>query len=62
MGVQSLLSNIVLTRDQFGVNRKILVTIESLGKVVASGRFQILGEAEKYSGKVDFSNDNGEDE
>ena len=33
------------------------MTMESKGKILASGRFKILGEGEHYSGKVDFSDD-----
>jgi hypothetical protein len=51
----SLLSYIVLERKHFGVNKKIMMTIESKGRVVAAGSFQILGEAEKFTGKADFS-------
>ena len=51
----SLLSSIILDRKQFGVNKKIQMVIESQGRVVAAGSFQILGEAEKFTGKADFS-------
>jgi hypothetical protein len=33
------------------------MTIENKGKVLASGRFKILGEGEKFTGKVNFSED-----
>jgi hypothetical protein len=52
---RSLLSYIVLERKQFGVNKTIMMVIESKGRVVAAGKFQILGEAEKFTGKADFS-------
>lgn len=58
----TVLSYLTLNRDETAPNRKLMVTIEALGKVVAVGKFQILGEVEKHSGKVDFSNDTGEDE
>jgi hypothetical protein len=51
----SLLSYIILERKQFGVNKKLQLVIESQGRVVAAGAFQILGEAEKFTGKADFS-------
>jgi hypothetical protein len=54
-GQRTLISNMKLERKQFGVNKHILMTIESRGRVLASGRFKILGEAERFSGKVDFS-------
>jgi hypothetical protein len=54
---RSLLSSLTLQRKQFGVNKRILMTIEVRGRVVASGRFEIAGQAEKYTGKVDFTED-----
>jgi hypothetical protein len=56
-GQRSLISNMKLERKQFGVNKHILITVESRGRVLATGRFKIVGEAERYSGKVDFSED-----
>jgi hypothetical protein len=56
-GQKSFISSMVLERKQFGVNKQLMVTLESHGKVLAAGRFKILGEAEKLSGKVDFSDD-----
>jgi hypothetical protein len=53
----SLLSYLILERKVFGVNKKLMMVIESQGRVVASAQFQILGEAERYTGKVDFSED-----
>jgi hypothetical protein len=54
-GQRSLISNMRLERKQFGVNKHLLMTVESRGRVLASGRFKIVGESERYSGKVDFS-------
>ncbi|MGE3547323.1 MAG: hypothetical protein AB7L28_25580, partial [Kofleriaceae bacterium] len=54
-GQTALMSNMRLERKSFGVNKQLLVTIENKGKVLASGRIKILGEGEKYTGKVDFS-------
>jgi hypothetical protein len=56
-GQQTLTSNVILERKQFGVNKELLVTMESKGRVLASGRLKILGEGDKFSGKVDFSED-----
>ncbi len=56
-GQKSLLSSFTLERQFVGVNKQLLMTIESKGRVIATGRFKILGEAEKFSGKVDFSED-----
>ena len=36
------------------------MTIENKGTVYASARFKILGEGEKFSGKVNFSEDEAE--
>lgn len=54
-GQRTLISNMRLERKQFGVNKQLLMTIESRGRVLASGKFKILGEGERYTGKVDFS-------
>jgi hypothetical protein len=56
-GQTSVLSTVILDRKTFGVNRRVSIQITVGGRTVASGKFQILGEAEKYSGKVDFSED-----
>jgi hypothetical protein len=45
---RSLISWVVLDRKQFGVNKKILMTIESKGRVMAAGQFHILGEPERF--------------
>lgn len=54
-GQTALLSNITLQREQVGVNRNVLMVIEVGGRAVASGKFKLLGEVERLSGKVDFS-------
>lgn len=56
-GQKSLLSQFTLDRKQVGVNKHVLMVIESQGRAVASAKFKILGEAEVYSGKVDFSDE-----
>ena len=56
-GQTALLSSFTLDRKTVGVNKAVLMTIEVGGRVVASGRFKIMGEAERYSGKVDFSDE-----
>jgi len=56
-GQRTIVSNITLDKKSFGVNKELLMTIEYKGTVLASGRFKILGEGEKYSGKVNFSED-----
>ncbi len=54
-GQTSLTSYVKLTREFFGVNKKILMVMESRKQVLAQGTFFIIGEAVKYSGKVDFT-------
>jgi hypothetical protein len=56
-GQKTIVSNIVLEKKSFGVNKQLLMTIENRGKVLASGRFKILGEGEKFTGKVNFSDE-----
>jgi hypothetical protein len=54
-GQASLLSNMLLERKTIGANKELLMTIENKGKVLASSRFKILGQQDKYTGKVNFS-------
>ena len=54
-GQKTIVSNITLEKKAFGVNKQLLMTIENRGMVLASARFKILGEGERFSGKVDFS-------
>lgn len=54
-GMAALISNMTLERKHVGVNKQLLITMEHRGKVLASQRFKILGEGERYTGKVDFS-------
>jgi hypothetical protein len=56
-GQKTIVSKIKLEKKSFGVNKELLMTIENKGKIYASGRFKILGEGEKFSGKVNFSED-----
>lgn len=56
-GQVSLISNMELDRKTMGANKELLMTIESRGKVLASTKFKLLGEREKFTGKVDFSED-----
>jgi len=56
-GQRALLSYFTLERKAVGVNKQVLMTLEVKGRVVATGKFKILGEAERYSGKVDFSDE-----
>jgi hypothetical protein len=54
-GRQSILSDMTLDKKQVGVNKELLMTLESRGKILASSRFKIVGQGEKFTGKVDFS-------
>jgi hypothetical protein len=54
-GQQTITSTMTLDKKQVGVNKELLMTMESKGKVLASSKFKILGEGEHHSGKVDFS-------
>ena len=56
-GQASLLSSMTLERKTIGANKQLLITIENGGKVLASNKFKILGQQEKFTGKVDFSED-----
>jgi hypothetical protein len=56
-GQSSLVSYINLDRKTMGANKEMQMTIENHGKVLASSRFKLLGQQEKFTGKVDFSED-----
>jgi len=56
-GERSVISNITLEREFFGVNRKIMMVMENRKYILAMAKFWIVGEGEKYSGEVDFTKD-----
>ena len=56
-GQKTITSTLTLDKKQVGVNKELLMTMESKGKVLASSRFKILGEGERFTGKVEFSED-----
>lgn len=56
-GQTSLISHIKLEREYFGVNKKIMIQMETRKTILAQGTFHILGEEVKHSGKVDFTED-----
>ena len=56
-GQQTIVSNMTLDKKQVGVNKELLMTMENKGKILASSRFKIVGEGDRYTGKVDFSED-----
>lgn len=54
-GQKSIVSKIKLDKRQMGVNKEVMMTLENKGKIYATTRFKLLGEGEKFSGKVSFS-------
>jgi hypothetical protein len=56
-GEKSLISYITLERDMVGVNKRIQMVLESKGRRLAIGNFEIIGETKKASGQVDFTKD-----
>ena len=54
-GQKTIVSNIVLEKKSFGVNKQLMMTIENKGVVYASCKFKIIGQGEKFTGKVNFS-------
>jgi hypothetical protein len=60
-GLRSASTKLVLDKDKVGVNKELLVTMESKGKLLATTRIQITGEGEHFTGKVDFSGDDEDD-
>jgi hypothetical protein len=56
-GQMSLISSLKLERAYFGVNKRIMIVMESRKSVLAQGTFTIIGEADKHSGSVDFTKD-----
>lgn len=56
-GQKSIVSKIKLDKRQMGVNKDVMMTLENKGKIYATTRFKLLGEGEKFTGKVSFSED-----
>jgi hypothetical protein len=57
-GQQTIVSNMTLEKKLIGVNKELLMTMENKGKILASSsRFKIVGEGDRFTGKVDFSED-----
>jgi len=54
-GATSLTSEMTLEREHFGVNRNLMMVMENRGRILAAGRFAIVGEGEKFSGQVSFT-------
>jgi hypothetical protein len=56
-GQKTIITKAKLDKSMFGVNKELLVTLESKGKVLASTRVKIIGEGDRFTGKVNFSDD-----
>jgi hypothetical protein len=56
-GQKTIITKGKLDKTTFGVNKELLVTLESKGKVLASTHVKIIGEGDHYTGKVNFSDD-----
>ena len=56
-GEKTILTKITIDKKWAGVNKNLLVTLENKGKVLASTTIRILGEGERFSGKVNFSDE-----
>jgi hypothetical protein len=56
-GQRVIVGNVKLKRQEGKINpnSKILLVMESKGSIVASASFYILGEGKKFTGKVEFS-------
>ncbi len=55
-GERVIISYVEIERKYFGVNKRVLMQVEDYkGRVYAKGYFKILGEAERYSGQVSFT-------
>jgi hypothetical protein len=56
-GQTTIVSKITLDKKAMGVNKDILMTLENKGKIYASTKIKLLGEGERFTGKVNFSED-----
>jgi hypothetical protein len=56
-GQRILAANVALEKPEFDINRKYLMVVENRGKVMANTTFTLRGDAPKYSGKVEFSDE-----
>jgi hypothetical protein len=54
-GERSFHSQLALDDKQIPVNRHVLMEVVNKGRILAATEFDLIGEAEKYSGQVDFS-------
>jgi hypothetical protein len=56
-GERVLFNSVELDKEDIEMNKKYQFAIEFRGKIIASGNIILRGEGPKYSGKVDFSDD-----
>lgn len=49
------ISNLTLDKKSVGVNRQLLMTVDKGDQTIASTKFKILGDGDRFNGKVDFS-------
>ena len=54
-GARSITSQMTLAREHFGVNRNLMMVMENRGRILAAGRFAIVGDGDRHSGQVNFT-------
>lgn len=54
-GERVLFNSVELDKEDVEMNKKYLFAIESKGKIIAKSEMTLRGEAPKYSGKVEFT-------
>lgn len=54
-GERALFNSVELDKEDIEMNKKYMFAVEYKGKILASGQIIILGEKPKFSGKVDFN-------
>ncbi|MEK6607039.1 MAG: hypothetical protein AABZ30_05195 [Myxococcota bacterium] len=60
-GLRSLHSSITLEKPEFQPNRRYELVVTNRGRVLAQTKFVLRGQGEKYSGKVEFSDEETRD-
>ena len=56
-GDRVIFNRVELDKDDLEMNKKYLLAIEFRGKIIASSELIVRGEGPKYSGKVEFTED-----
>ena len=54
-GERALFNSVEIDKEDIEMNKKYLFAIESKSKIIAKGEITLRGELPKYSGKVEFS-------